>query len=104
MSLSETPSQQTDSLAGEFPPDFFQEKCGVNVAGSTYECFLLCCAAALLIAPSGQPRCGHPPAARCPRTSPLRAEQDPRARWPSLRACPRSARSEERRVGKECRS
>jgi len=25
MSLSETPSQQTDSLAGEFPPDFFRK-------------------------------------------------------------------------------
>src|SRR5579859_8238906 len=85
-------SQQTHSPPAELPLAFFQEKCGVNVAGSTNETFLPCgCPAPALIVPSAPPASGRPPAARCPRNNPPRAKQYRPAPQRILHAVLRSA-------------
>src|SRR6267154_5298806 len=90
MSLSDKPSQHTSSLTPDLPLTFFQEKCGVKLAGSTKEILLRPCATALLIAPSTRPTSGHPPAARYPQKSPPRATRCPPTPRPRLHACPQS--------------
>src|SRR6476646_11921121 len=85
-SINRTPSHTTTALGSVLFDDFFQAKCGVNVAGSTNESLFVARSTGPLIGLSAQPASDHRLAVRLEQTTRPRETLDRPNRPRSIRA------------------